>query len=348
MDESEVYGTFLQTPFSSNSTPKSVGDQIKGANERALEHFKDFEMIPSIMAETVNANEDVQFTAVIPSYTALYSDNPDFFATLGFQPNTFTDISSMVGHLKVMPAGTPSYGFFNVSPGIIKIKSSIHLKAQPMDVYYEAVMKGDQIKGQFRLEYRFFTDWLFMHTLDKRPFNRVAAVQALADLVEDGLDTLSLKKSLIQVESDGTDGILIQSTETPGSKVEIIFWFEEKLAHFLNLEEEAKLTFPLFDHRKIILKTAEDMAEGEVMMRHRFPVILVLHGGQADADNYIEGVGKASMLGLMLDTDTILGEGVIFTGQSQELKISLLDSNRKPLKHKSSTEYTLFLQIHQF
>ena len=345
LDGSDSYNTFLQTPFSENSTPKTVGDQLAGAGDRAKVHFKDFQVTPTIVAEEANANGDIQFVVELPAYTALFSDNPDFFRTLGFDEEAIVNISSMVQNVKTTPKGTPSYGFFNVQPGLLRISSITHLVSQPMDLFYEAVMK-EQPAGQFKIEYHYFTDWMFTRTRDARPYNRLTATQTLANMIEDGVATLNLDPALFLVESDGVDGIAIRQTGAarPNSKLEFQIMFPPNLAEFLNLSDDPVLTFPLFDPRRYVIQPKEALEEkhGD-LNKSRYPIGVVLNSGQAIANNYIHGLGRVAMLGLMLDVDTVVGEGATLFGQAQELRMRLYDSQLQPLVHKTPVTYTLSL-----
>ena len=347
----EAFSTYLQKPFDDGSTPLTIAAKLVSYEEKArTKQYAYMKNVPSIVADIQPAADGVpgtvQFFAILPPFTAVYVDNPDFLKTLGFPQESFTDTLEVTGRVKDSPDKVP-YGWYNMESTILKVPSAIWLENDQMDLIYNVIRGQGRAAGQFKLEIRYFTDWLPVRSPPERLYDRVVATETLADLFDDGLVVLGLKRSVINVEAEGTEGIAIQSLTFPEAMLEVEVKLSPKLKHYFKLEDP-HLRFPLDDPRRLILTPRDELVDD--IFEQDYPVYLVLRGGGGFAENnmYLEGRGNVPALGVMLDPTTFLGHGVTFFGSTNELQLLLLDKETDPIIMKNDSKFILTIEITPF
>ncbi|MGD0638828.1 MAG: hypothetical protein ABSA72_12395 [Nitrososphaerales archaeon] len=317
---------------------------------------------------TIVEGPTVRFEILLPSHSAMYFSEQFFLEALGFSKNAVREINDTdprrppkdsagdATSTETAPRVERVYGLVNDRAGLMKV-SGERLKAdEPIDLRYlglkhpndvdvEAAAASDDIKSVW-MDIVFLTkNWLPIALANKRPLNRNAANDVLAFSIDQALRLLNVDPALMNVKPTGLREILIESREfdehdATVAKFDLELEFSQPLARYL--QSEKSITFPLYyDKRSVLLEARDDFREDP--LEGYYPLHMVT--SSSDTNCEIHGLGTKCLLALMLDRSNFKGEGVVLTGDVQELRLRLLDKALKPIRVRDKTVFTLSLDL---
>lgn len=340
----ETYSTYFQDPFGPRSAPLAMADRLDVYNAKAKSAYPYLSRLPSVRY----AKEDSvrgRFVVTLPPMSGIHTSSVGFWDTLGFEQDSYQSFPD--SRMKNAPQVTAlAFGFVNLEPVEVEVVGKEMGNTEPLGPMY-AVFGG--VAKQIHLELRFLQVELPLALARKRPMNRTQIADCLATVLDDGLRLLNLDPSAISVETAGKYLVLRSKEFTlPGVDPDeppavIAMTFSTELTEFLQLEQD-NIYFPLSstDTRTYELKPRDEPDFDP--LDPFYPLTLLLQQGQAI--NYVEGRGFSSILTLMRGKEDFVGEGVVISGQCDQLVVRFLDKLLRPVRLRDrSTTFVLTLEL---
>ena len=341
LDGEETYGMFFINPFASGGGgPKDFGKKLADNFRRAKNQYPYLARIPMLIFREVT-NETGEFIVSLPPFTSLYVDTPGFFEVLGFGSSHYMTIDNV--KFKKTNVPKTAYGFSNTSDVEVFIQSREVLIGESLEDIYDLYLdeSGAERVTQPRLEFRFQEGKQPIALARKRPVNKTAIMDAMSEALDVGLRILNIDSTAIYLEAVGKE-YLLRSKEIPDAKLEVVITIvSQDLLDYFKLQDGI-YKFPLRDARSYVLEPRDDVMDEA--LEEFFPVGVCCRG-VGSADNWIESLGWTSLLALLIDKNTVIGDGIILDRPYQQLDVSFVGKDFKPITKKETVKFYMTLKI---